>query len=323
MKRIIFFLLILTSASPLFAIRVGIVVENTGAVGVDTLLYNAIVNDLGYTCWYFDVDNIGSTPATYNSTYFDTAADVWISVGIEAALPSPSSQCDSIANAAVGYMAIGRDMFDEINLGTATAASTQSPKFKNLGTGHWITKVLADTVRMYGNTTGANQYSIAIPDSVSSTDIKPLLISIYYAGDTAQAMLVAADSGARIFATPSGPAGSHIAKGRRVFCGFFQNTSERPDSCQLWTIMLRSIAWLAKDTIGTILNRACFSGIEEVEWCSVVENSSGTDSLESYGTYDSNIGSDHDEKHAFVKIRNKALQRKFGSVYRAVDFSRV
>lgn len=325
MKKILLCLLIMAaSASPAFALRAAIVVENTAAVGVDTMLYNIVTQYLGYTVTYFDIDNIGSAAATYKSSYFDTAFDVMILCGTEAAIPTPTAQADSICNAPVGVVAIGQDFWDETNLGTATSNSNgSSGRFKNLGTAHWITRVFTDTIQMH-TAEAINQYGIATPDSISSTGIIPLLIGTTYGGDTSRCMAVAADSGARIFGTSGGVGGSHIAKGRRVFCGFFQQQTYQPDSCQFTTLMVRAIAWAAKDTLNDLMMKnICFSGRYELDLAHVVENSSGTDSIECYGTYSGlNLGQDSEEKHCFIKIKNSAMQRKIGSIYRALDVSR-
>lgn len=302
--------------------RAAIVVENTAAVGVDTMLYNAIVNDLGYTCSYFDIDSIGANAAKYNSAYFDTAADVWILVGSEAGLPSPTAQADSICNAATGVVALGPDFFDETNIGIMDGSDERSPEntgyLLNIGQTHWITKVFPDTI-MIDAVTSRIYYNMLMPDS--SHNIRSLVIDKDYKSDTSRVLMCVADSGQTVFGTGT-PAGSHVVKGRRVYNGLFQSTPTTMDSCQWWTMFERAVAWAAKDTLGTILSRVCFSGKHELDWVSVVENSSGTDSIESYGNYDSNIGFDHDEKHAFAKVKNSAMQRKVGSVYRALDASR-
>ena len=77
--------------------------------------------------------------------------------------------------------------------------------------------------------------------------------------------------------------GNGTAKGRRAFLGLFRVTSTTRDSCQFFTIFNRVVAWAARDTLNwQITHNACFSGYVEVEdaWG---ENSSGLDSLESYG----------------------------------------
>lgn len=324
MKKILLLMILVAAlTSPAFALRAAIVVENTGAVGVDTMLSNIITQYLGYTVTYFDIDNIGSTPGTYNSAYFVANFDVVILCGTETAIPTPTTQADSICNAPVGVVAIGQDFWDETNLGTTTSNSNgSSGRFKNLGRSHWITRVFADTIQMY-TAQAVNQYGVATPDSIASTGIVPLLIGTTYGGDTSRCMAVAADSGARVFGTSGGPAGSHFTKGRRVFCGFFQNTVV-PDTCQFTTLMARAIAWAAKDTLNDLMMKnICFSGRYELDLAHVVENSSGTDSIECYGTYSGlNLGQDSEEKHCFIKIKNSAMQRKVGSIYRALDVSR-
>lgn len=302
--------------------EVAIVVENTGAVGVDTMLYNALVNDLGYTCWYFDIDNVTSSPGTYNSAYFDTAADVWILVGSEAALPSATAQADSICNAPTAVVALGPDFWDEINLGIMDASDERSPEntgyLLNIGQTHWITKVFPDTI-MIDAVTSRIYYNVLMPDS--SHNIQSLIIDKDYKADTSRVLMCVADSGQTVFNTGT-PAGGNVVLGRRAYIGLFQSTPTTMDSCQWWTIFERTVAWAAKDTVGNVLKRLCFSGKHELDWVSVVENSSGTDSIESYGNYDSNVGYDHDEKHFFAKAKNSAMQRKAASVYRALDVSR-
>lgn len=316
MKKILLLMILVAALTQAQAVEVAIVVENTAAVGVDTMLYNALVNDLGYTCWYFDVDNIGSSPATYNRAYFDTAADVWILVGTEAALPSATAQADSICNAPTAVVALGPDFWDEINLGIMDASDERSSEntgyLLNIGQTHWITKVFPDTI-MINSVTARTYYNVLIPDS--SHSVQTLIIDKDYKVDTSRALMCVADSGQTVFNT-STPAGGNVVLGRRAYIGLFQSTPTTMDSCQWWTLFERTVAWAAKDTVGNVLKRICFSGRYELDWVSVVESNGATSS---YGNYNSNVGWDHNEKHMFAKANNRAMQRKVGSVYRALD----
>lgn len=302
-----------TTAASAYLGTACLVVEDsaTASRGVDTLLANMITSRLGYTVHWHDIDNVKT------HEFFDSMKVV-VCAGSEVAAPSPVGNLDSAKD--VGVVAIGQSFWSVVNLGTATSNSSENARFANLTkSNHWITKVFPDSILMYPSD-GISCYGIAIPDSVTSTDIDVLVIDKDYASDTSRCMMAAVDSGGRVFGTSGGPAGSHIAAERRVFCGFFQQQTYKADTCALWTALARSIAWAAKDTLNDKLMKfVCFSGKYELDWVSVVESSSGTDSLESYGNYGSNIGQDSEEKHCFFKVKNSAMQRKVGSIYRAID----
>lgn len=322
MKRILIAILLMVGmVTNAYAVRARIVVENTAAVGIDTLLYNALTTNLGYTVYYFDIDDIASAPSTYNSAYFDTAADVWVIVGSEAAAPSPTASIDSITNAATGVVMLGPDYWDEGNLGIMDASDERSTDnlgyVLNIGQTHWITKTFPDTIACFA-VTSKIFYNMLFPDS--SHDIAPLIIDKDYRTDTSRVLMCAADSNEQVFNTGGKP--SNVTLGRRVYFGLWQSLTTTADSCQMYQLFERSVAWAAKDTLGEIMKRFCFSGKYDLDWVSVVENSSGTDSIESYGNYNSNVGFDFDEKHFFAKPNNTVLQRKVGNVYRALDASR-
>lgn len=312
--------MVMAAASNAFAVRAKIVVEDSTNVGVDSLLTNSLRNNLGYTVSYFDIDAVG---ATYNKAYFDTAADVYVIVGSEVALPSLTSQADSITKCTAGVVALGPDFWDETNLGIMDATDERSTEATgyviNVGQSHWITKTFPDTIMCFA-VTSKIMYNMLFPDS--SHDIVPLIVDKDYKVDTSRVLMCAADSNTQVFNTTGGVPGS-VAPGRRVYLGLWQSLTTTADSCQMYQLFERAVSWAATDTAGEVMKRFCFSGKYELDWVSVVENSSGTDSIESYGNYNSNVGFDFDEKHFFAKVNNGVLQRKVGSIYRAIDASRV
>lgn len=317
MKKILLILMVMAVwASNALAVRAKIVVEDSTNVGVDTLLTNSLRNNLGYTVSYFDIDDVG---ATYNSAYFDTAADVYVIVGSEVALPSLTAQADSITSSTAGVVTLGPDLWDEINLGIMDASDERSTEntgyLLNIGQSHWITRGLADTIAITA-VTNRIYYNMLFPDS--SHDIVPLVIDPTYRTDTARVLACAADSNTQVFNTTGGVPGS-VCAGRRVYLGIWQSLTTNADSCQWWSLFERAVSWAATDTLGEVMKRLCWSGKHELDWVSVVENSSGTDSIESYGNYDSNVGFDHDEKHLFCRVNHAALQRKVGNEYRSAD----
>lgn len=305
-------------ATNLLAVRARIVVENSAAPGIDTLLYNALTINLGYTVYYFDIDDIASTPATYNSAYFDTAADVWVLAGSNVALPSPTASADSITNSHAGVVALAPDFWDETNLGIMDASDERSSEntgyLINVGQSHWITRGLVDTIAITA-VTNRTYYNMLFPDS--SHDIVPLIVDKDYKVDTSRVLMCAADSNTQVFNTGGKP--SNVTLGRRVYFGLWQSLTTTADSCQMYSLFERAVSWAATDTLGVAVKRLCWSGKYELDWVSVVENSSGTDSIESYGNYNSNVGMDFDEKHFFAKVNNQSMQRKVGSTYRALD----
>ncbi len=286
--------------------RAAVVVANVSTPGIDTLLFNAVSTDLGYDVRWLTPDSV----VNYNSTYFDTAFDVVIWCGNEVSGPYPSAAADTVANAAVGFVSLLPENWDEINLGV-NSAGTNGRTAENAGyvlaidRDHWITRVLQDTVYLWA-ATSVQIFGLVFPDTAH--DIRPLIIDKDNLSDTAKVHLCAADSGDTIINTGDG---NNVAKGRRVFLGLFSVTSTPRDSCQLYTIFERCIAWAAGDTLNEHISQsACFSGRIEVEdaWS---ENSSGADSLESYGAWPSlYTGFDFDPKVTFMKIANDALRRK-------------
>ena len=308
----------LLMSQAVWGVRAKVVVEDSTAVGIDTLLVNSLRNNLSYTVSYFDIDAVG---ATYNKAYFDTAADVYILVGSEVSLPSLTSQADSITKSTAGVVALGPDFWDETNLGIMDATDERSAEgtgyLINIGQSHWITKVFPDTIMCFAVTSNV-MYNMLFPDS--SHSITPLIVDKDFKVDTSRVLMCAADSNTQVFNTTGEVPGS-VAPGRRVYLGLWQSLTTTADSCQMYTLFERAVSWAATDTLGQTLKRICFSGRVELDWVSVVENSSGTDSIESYGNYNSNVGFDWDEKHFFAKANNAAMQRKAGNVYRALDVS--
>ncbi|MFH2055822.1 MAG: hypothetical protein ABIJ61_07685 [bacterium] len=271
-------------------------ISSAATIGVDSLLFLAMRDDLDYEVSYLtdaDVVSLGST-------YFDTAYDVVVWAGEEVAGPSPSSNADTIAASRVGWLSLYRWNYDENDLGIGENRLLDNRQLV-VNRDHWITRVLQDTLFMFLDNSVSAAYTVA-PDSAHG--VVPLIVDEDNAGDTAYVTMCAADSGVTVF-------NGHITNGRRVFLGLFHQGSVVRDSCQFYTIFNRAVAWAASDTNNYHLTHdACFSGWLEVEdaWA---ENSSGADSLESYGGWASlYTGFDFDEKVAFMKVRNDALRRK-------------
>ncbi len=286
--------------------RAALVVEDVANKGYDTLLYNSLVNDLEYSTRWITPDTVAiRTPA-----YFDTAFDVVIWCGNEVAIPAPSANADTVAKSRVGFVSLLSENWNEINLGT-NSDGTNGRTVENAGfvrainRSHWITRVLQDTVLLWTPTSLAI-YGLAFPDTFHN--VAPLIIDKDNAVDTAFVHLAVADSGGTIINTGDG---NNIAKGRRAFLGLFSVTQTQRDSCQFYTIFTRTVAWAARDTLNQFVTyNACFSGWIEIE-DAFAENSSGTDSLESYGGWpDLYTGFDFDPKVTFMKIKNDAMQRK-------------
>jgi hypothetical protein len=292
----------LTAASK----RAALVVEDVANKGHDTLLYNSLTNDLAYSVRWITPDTV----AIRTSAYFDTAFDVVIWCGNEVAIPAPSANADTVARSRVGFVSLLSENWNEINLGS-NSDGTNGRTLENAGfvrainRSHWITRALQDTLLLWTPTSVAI-YGLAFPDTFHN--IRPLIIDKDNAADTAFAHLAVADSGEIIINTGDG---NNIAEGRRAFLGLFSVTQTPRDSCQFYTIFTRTIAWAARDTLNQfVTHNACFSGWIEVE-DAFAENSSGTDSLESYGGWsDFYTGFDFDQKVAFMKINNDAMQRK-------------
>lgn len=302
-------------------IVIAIIVENNTSrttIGADTLLGDFLSYSMGYTVHYRDVDSVAGTLSTYWASTYDGVVIGGRENG-DANRPSPTTVLDTITNAVgLGVLGISDETWDELNIGIMDATDERSVEatgyMRNVARTHWITKVFPDTVYLRIESSVIN-YNVLTPDSLH--EVVPLLIDKDFASDTSRAIMTCADEGDTIFNTGDG---RNVAKGRRVFFSLFNFQTPRLDSCQFYTLFGRAVAWMVKDTLGSgVMDRICFSGPLEIDWASVVENSSGTDSIEVYGNYDSNIGQDSDEKHAFFKINNGALQRKVVSVYRTVD----
>ncbi len=299
-------LLLLTLSAAAAAQRAAVVVEDIANPGIDTLLFNSLSYDLDYATRWLTPDSV----ALYNSAYFDTAFEVVVWCGNEVAGPYPSAAADIVASSTTGFVSLLPENWDEINLGV-NSAGTEGRTAENSGfvvtidREHWITRVLQDTVYLWLGTS-VQIYGLVFPDTAH--EIRPLIIDKDNLGDTAKVHLCAADSGDIIINTGDG---NNIARGRRVFLGLFSVTSTARDSCQFFTIFNRSIAWAAGDTLNPgVAQTACFSGRIEVEdaWG---ENSSGSDSLESYGGWPNlYTGFDFDPKITFMRIANAALARK-------------
>lgn len=304
-------LLLVFVTSALFASkRAALVVEDVANKGHDTLLYNSLTYDLSYHVRWITPDTV----ANRSVAYFDTAFDVIVWCGNEVAIPSPSSVADSIAKSRVGFVSLLSENWNEINLGVnsdgTNGRTTENAGYvRTINRNHWITRVLQDTVLLW-TPTSIGIYGLAFPDSCH--DITPLITDKDNVSDTAFVHLAVADSGAIIINTSDG---NNLARGRRAFLGLFSVTQTPRDSCQFYTIFTRTVAWAARDTLNQhVIRNACFSGWIEIE-DAFAENSSGDDSLESYGGWSEfYIGFDFDMKVAFMKISSDAIWRKLGQL---------
>ncbi len=298
--------LVNSAARGIQGVRAALVVENVSNKGIDTLLYNSLTSDLGYDVRWITPDTV----VLCNSAYFDTAFNVVVWCGNEVAAPSPTTAADTIANSRVGFVSLHSDTWDEINLGinsngTNGRTAESSGLVRVINRDHWITRVMQDSLYLW-TATALGIYGLAFPDSMH--DIAPLIIDKDNAGDTAFVQLCVADSGQTIINTGDN---RNVAQGRRAFLGLFSVTSTPRDSCQFFTIFTRAVAWAAHDTSNShITHSACFTGKSEIEdaWA---ENSSGSDSLESYGGWGSlYTGFDFGQKVTFMRIKSDALARK-------------
>lgn len=270
--------------------------SSAAAIGADSLLYLAMRDDLDYEIDYMTDADV----ASLGSTYFDTAYDVVVWAGEEVAGPSPSANATTIADSHVGWLSLYRWNFDENYMGIGENRLLDNNQIV-VNRDHWITRVLQDTLFMFLDNSVSAAYEFA-PDSAHG--VVPLAVDEDNADDTSYVTMCAADSGVTVY-------NGHLTNGRRAFLGLFHQASAVRDSCQFYTIFERAVAWAAGDTTNYHLTHdACFSGWLEVEdaWA---ENSSGADSLESYGAWPSlYTGFDFDEKVAFMKVGNDALRRK-------------
>lgn len=289
--------------------------EDIANKGIDTLLYNAMSIDLGYNVRWITPDTV----AVRTSAYFDTAFDVVVWCGREVVTPTPSTPADTIARSRVGFVSLSGETWDEINLGVnsdgTNGRTTDNSGFvRTINRNHWISRVLQDSVIVWTPNIVAI-YGLALPDTFHN--IAPLIIDKDNANDTAFVHLCVADSGQTIINTGDG---NNIAKGRRAFLGLFSVTSTPRDSCQFFTIFNRTVAWAARDTNNVRVTKyACFSGWIEVE-DAFAENSSGTDSIESYGGWqDLYTGFDYDPKVTFMQVKNDAMRRKLPYASVTVD----
>lgn len=289
-----------------------IVEDNTSraTIGVDTLLGDFLNTTMGYTVHYRDIDTV-QTSAYWNGAGYSKI----IVVGNEVALPSPTGNVDSIAASTIPFLVVGSDFWDEVNLGSGKITQAENAGYIiNIGQTHWITRVLQDTVLLWGVTATGN-YSIVFPDTAHS--VTPLLIDKDSKVDTGAAIMAVCEAGATIINTGDG---RNVANQRRVFFGSWQYQAVIMDSCQFWTAFGRAVAWLDGDTANAgVMAQVCFSGKYELDQSCVVENSSGTDSLQCHGVWDDlYTGWDWDAKHFFIKPRGIAVTRKLASIYRSV-----
>lgn len=316
MKRILILLLMLCAWSQVNATTVAIVVENNtsrSTIGIDTLLGDALTSVLGYTVHYRDIDTV-FTPSTWDG--FGYAAVIF--AGSEQTTPSPTANADSVAKSTTPMVAIGNAYWDEINLGTAAMTQSENAGYIiNIGQNHWITKVLQDTVILWTVTSTGN-YAISIPDTLHSVQV--LLLDKDSRADTSAAMLAVCEEGVTVINTGDG---RNTTNQRRAFFGSFQYQAVPMDSCQFYTIFFRTVAWVAGDTLNNgVGGQFCFSGKYEIVQSGVVENSSGTDSIEVYGLWpDLYTGIDYDQKRFFIKPSPLAVTRKLANVYRSVTLS--
>lgn len=314
MKKILLIVMMVAMTQAALGAQVGIVVkDNTSrsTVGVDTLLGDFIMNVLGKTVDYRDLDSL-HTPSAWTGYGYSLIIFVGENVsGGGSGWNAATAAADSVAKTSVPFYCIGNQFYNEINLGQgAVGLGEGTGNIVNIGTSHWITKVFPDTVRIWG-VTSANNYSITISDT-GQHSVQVLMLDKDAVADTSSALLAVCDAGATITNTGDG---RNVSNQRRVFCGLWQYQSVLMDSCHFWTLFARSVAWAIGDTNNAnIMGRICFSGPYDFDWCSVAEYEQRT---RSYGWYDSNVGKDNYEKHLYCKINNGALQRAIGNIYRA------
>lgn len=280
--------------------RAALVLNDTSsasAIGVDSLLFKAMHDDLDYEVSYMTDDDV----AHRQSSYFDTAFDVVVWAGEEVTGPSPSANADTVQQSQVGWLSLYRWNYDENNLGIGEGVR-QDARYLTVNRDHWITRVLQDTLFIFMDESIATVNYLFAPDSAH--DVVPLIVDEDDGDDTAYATMCAADSGDLVY-------NGETLAGRRVFLGLFHSGGDQRDSCQFFTIFNRAVAWAAADTGNYyIKHNACFSGWMEVE-DSWAESSSGSDSLRSYGAWNAlYTGFDFDEKVAFMKVNNDAMRRK-------------
>lgn len=280
--------------------------SSSAAIGVDSILYLAMRDDLDYQVDYMTDDDVVS----YGSAYFDTAYDVVVWAGEEVASVSPSSNSATLQQSTAGWVSMYRWTYDETNLGVGEGV-LQDASYLVVNRDHWITRVLQGTILMFMDESIATANFRFASDSAHG--IEPLIVDEDYGSQYDYVTMCAADKGDTVY-------NGDVLPGRRVFLGLYHANVGQRDSCQFFTIFNRAVAWAAGDTNNYYVTRnACFSGWMEVEdsWC---ENSSGSDSLESYGAWGAlYTGYDYDEKVAMMKVNNDAMRRKlpYGSV--AVD----
>jgi hypothetical protein len=280
--------------------------SSSAAIGVDSILYLAMCDDLDYEVDYMTDDDVVS----YGHAYFDTAYDVVVWAGEEVAAVSPSSNSATLQESSVGWVSMYRWTYDEANLGIGEAV-LQDAGYLVVNRDHWITRVLQGTILMFMDESIVTANYRFAPDSAHG--IEPLIVDEDYSSQYDYVTMCAADVGDTVY-------NGDVLAGRRVFLGLYHANVSQRDSCQFFTIFNRAVAWAAGDTNNYyVTHNACFSGWMEVEdsWC---ENASGSDSLQSYGAWGSlYTGYDYDEKVTLMKINNDAMQRKLPYDSVAVD----
>jgi hypothetical protein len=293
--------------------RCAFIVEEYSTRGKDSVLANLITAKLGYPISWLDIDT-ARTPAFYDTF------KVVVSAGREVIAPAPSGNLDSVGKSITGWVTLNDANWDEINMGTGSSVLPDASGYHvNIGATRWPTKTNQSRIDFWTSTSLGSMFGFTFPDSFH--DIRPVLIDKDNQADTAVVIGCIADSGAVIFNTGDG---NYFAKGRRAFFGSFAEESTAPpnpiDSCLAYSLFLRFVAWAAKDTLNDgVMKYPCFSGVYEIDDCSPNENSSGTDSIETYGNWpDDYWGHDCDEKHTYIKIANSAIQKKIGNVYRSI-----
>lgn len=327
MKRLLISILLVAGLwSQVQATTVAIVVkDNTSGATIkaDTLLGNVCRDILAWTVHYRDLDSV-HTPGWWDSTGYALVIFAGTEVATAgAAFNNATVAADSVAKSNVPMMAIGNQFWNEINLGTGVLDNNISDPWYvvNLGPTHWITKTQHDSIVIWVRQGGATtNYALAYPDSINNRGITPLVIARTYMADTSRYLLGVCEAGASIVNTGDNRGTSNQ---RRSFYGLFQNQAKAMDSCQFYTLFLRTAAWTAGDTANQgLLNNNCISGTFELHdaWAG------GSEPEGPYAVYSSGgirMGHDYDDKISFLQIDSLTLQRKFRNVYRSIACSTV
>ena len=290
--------------------------------GVDTLVANSLFAHLGYTVAYLDEDVI--RPKSFYDTF-----TVVVSVGDEVS-GLTTNNLDSLGQSTTGWVALGYRQWNEINLGTTAIYAGSGVEdtrdyyvysyVNNINSSHFITRTSQDTINAWN---GDAHIFLGLPFPDSCHNIKGLIVSPPRKSDTAKVELAVADDGDTIINTGDG---NWQAKGRRVFFGLFSassagipsSTGSAADSCLLWKVFERAVAWAAKDTLNVgVTKRRCASGAYEM-LMPFTESSGGTGNSV-FRNYPYNyVGIDYDEKVSFLRLRDLATFRMFVREYRSV-----